>query len=235
MSTLVAAELRLLARSPYAIVLAGVLPTALGLLIVWAEQDTGRAGPGSAAAMVLVSLVAFTAYTGGTTTLVARRRQFVLKRLRTSGVPDAALLAAVLTPMFLLTLAQTAVLTGIMVAGGQPPGRPWPLVLAALTGAVAGCVLAVPTAAITSSPEWAQLTTAPIAVLFFGGGMWAAQTPAGEVPGWMLAVPGVPVAQLARAAWESGAGVPVAAAALVALAAVVAPVAVRTFAWDPRR
>ena len=235
MRALAVAELRLLARSPYAIVMAGVLPAALGLLIVWAEQDSGQAGPGGAGALVLVSLVAFTAYTGGTTTLAARRRQFVLKRLRTSGLPDAAVLAAALIPMFLLTLAQTAVLTGVLIGAGQPPDRPWLLVAAALAGTLAGCVLAVPTATVTSSPEWAQLTTGPIALAFFGGALWAAQTPPAQVTWWMLAVPGVPVTQLARAAWGGGPGVPAAVAALVVLSAVVAPLAVRTFAWDPRR
>ena len=235
MRALVGAELRLLARSPYAIVMAGVVPAALGLLIVWAEQDSGQAGPGGSAGLVLVSLMAFTAYTGGTTTLSARRRQFVLKRLRTSGLPDAAVLAAALVPMVLLTLAQAAVLAGIMIGAGQPPGRPWLLVLAALAGTVAGGVLAVPTATVTSAPEWAQLTTGPIALAFFGGGLWAAQTPAAEVTWWMLAVPGVPVTQIARAAWDGGPGVSAAVTALVLLSAVVAPFAVRTFAWDPRR
>ena len=234
MRALVGAELRLLARSPYAIVMAGVLPAALALLVLWAESDTGKVGWGATAGIMLVSLVAFTAYTGGTTALAARRRQFVLKRLRTSGLPDAAVLAGVLAPLFLVTLAQAVVLVGIMTAAGHRPPQPWPLAVAALAGAGPGCVLAVATATVTSGPEVAQLTTTPIALAFFGGGMWVAMTPAADVSWAMLAVPGVPVAHIARAAWDDG-SIPVAAvAALVVLMIAVGPAAVRTFTWDPR-
>ena len=71
MRALAGAEFRLLARSPFAIVMAGLLPAAIGLLIVWAEQDSGRAGWGGAAGLLLVTLVAFTAYTAPTTASVA--------------------------------------------------------------------------------------------------------------------------------------------------------------------
>lgn len=230
------AELRLLARSWFAIVMAGVLPAAVGLLIVWAEQDTGRAGWGGAAGLLLNSLVALTAYASGTTTLAARRRQFVLKRLRMSGVADPAILAAMLAPVFLLTLAQAAVLLGIMAAAGHRPAHPGLLAVAALGGTVAGCVLAVATAVVTPAPELAQLTTAPIGLAFLGGALWTARTPPGEVGWTMLAVPGVSVTQITRTAWDAdGVNVAGAVAALVVLSVVVMPGAVRLFAWDPRR
>ena len=50
----------------------------------------------------------------------------------------------------------------------------------------------------------------------------------------MLAVPGVSVTQLARAAWDGGPGVLTAFLAIAGLSVVVAPFAVRAFAWDPR-
>ncbi|MEV4640590.1 ABC transporter permease [Actinoplanes sp. NPDC049548] len=235
MRALAGAEFRLLARSPFAIVMAGLLPAAVGMLIVWAEQDTGRAGWGGAAGLLLVTLVTFTAYTGGTTTLAARRQQFVLKRLRMSGARDATILGAVLLPLAALTLVQTAVLMGILVAAGRGPSRPWLLVAAAVTGTAAGCVLAVVTAVVTPAPELAQLTTSPIAIAFLGGGFWAVRTPADDVSWAMLAVPGVSVTQLTRAAWEGGSGVLGAITVVAALSLVVAPLAVRAFAWDPRR
>ncbi|WP_199516737.1 ABC transporter permease [Nucisporomicrobium flavum] len=235
MRALAGAEFRLLARSPFAIVMAGLLPTAVGLLIVWAEQDTGRAGWGGAAGLLLVTLVAFTAYTGGTTTLAARRQQFVLKRLRMSGARDATILGAVILPLGALTLVQAALLVGILSAAGHGPSQPWLLAVAAVAGTAAGSVLAIATAVVTPTPELAQLTTSPIALAFFGGGLWAVRTPPAEVSWWMLAVPGVPVTQLARAAWDGGPGVLAAIVAVISLSAALAPCAVRVFAWDPRR
>ena len=96
----------------------------------------------------------------------------------------------------------------------------------------------VVTSGWTPAPELAQLTTAPLALAFLGGAFWAARTPASEVEWWMLVLPGVAVTQLTRLGWdEAGIGVAgglAAAAALVIVAAVVAPFAVRAVRWDPR-
>jgi ABC-2 type transport system permease protein len=134
-----------------------------------------------------------------------------------------------------LTLVQAAVLLGVLVAAGHRPAQPWLMVAAAVAGTAAGSVLAVATAVVTPSPELAQLTTSPIALGFFGGGLWAVRTPPAEVSWAMLAVPGVPITQLARAAWDGGPGVLAAILAVIALSVLVAPAAVRAFAWDPRR
>ena len=235
MRTIIAAELRLLTRSWFAVVMAGVLPAAVGLMIVWAEQDTARAGWGGAAGLLLNSLVALTAYASGTTALAARRQQFVLKRLRMSGVADPAILAAMLTPVFLLTLAQAAVLMVFVAAAGHRPANPGLLVVATLGATAAGCALALATAVVTPTPEVAQLTTAPIGLAFLGGALWALQTPPGEVDRAMLAVPGVPVTQIVRSAWDGGGPAGASIVALAVLTVVVLPGAVRLFSWDPRR
>ena len=231
------AELSMMRRSPATLILAAVLPTALGLLIVWAENDTGRGGRGAAAGLILVTLLALTAYTAGTTALVARRQQFVLKRLRMSGASDAAIVAGVLTPPALLTLLQTVVLFSIMAAAGGPaPDRPAVLAAAIAAGIVAACVLAVATAAFTGAPELAQLTTSPVTLAFVGGGFWVVRTPPADVTWLMLALPGGSVTQLARIAWPGPAtGATTAIAALLLLTAAGTPLAVRIFRWDPRR
>jgi ABC-2 type transport system permease protein len=233
-----AAELHLLRRSPFALIMAAVLPTALGLLIVWAERDTGRAGWGAAAGLLLVTLMAFTAYVAGTTTLVARRQQFVLKHLRTSAASDSAIVAGVLTPLALLTIVQTVVLLSIVaVADGLHPFRPGLLLLVIGAGTLVACTLAAVTATFTSTPELAQFTTSPVTLAFFGGALWAVRTPPGDVTWAMLALPGASVAQLARAVWrEPGvAGVTGAVTALLLLAGVAMPLAIRFFIWEPRR
>ncbi len=231
-------ELRLLRRSASAVTMAAVLPTGIGLLVVWAEGDTGRAGWGAAAGLILVMLVALTAYAAGTTVLAARRQQFVLKRLRTSGASDAAIIAGVVVPPAVLTVLQTVLLFSIVgVLGGPPPVRALPLLLAVGMGAAAACVLAVLTAAFTSTPESAQLTTGPIGLAFCGGGLWVVSTPPGEVTGAMLALPGGSIAHLTRIGWGEPdmTGQGGAVVALVLIAVVVTPLAVRAFTWDPRR
>ncbi|MGX6606135.1 ABC transporter permease [Micromonosporaceae bacterium Da 78-11] len=235
MRTLAAAEFRLLVRSPFAIVMAGVVPTMLGFLIVWAEQDSRKAGWGGAAGLLLATLVAFTAYTGGTTALAARRQQFVLKRLRVSGVRDTAILASVLAPVAVLTLVQAVVLFGILATAGHRPAQPGFLTVAALAGTAAGGALAVATAVVTSTPELAQITTSPIALAFCGGGLWAVRTPPAEITWSMLAVPGVPITQLTRSAWDGGPDMIPSVVAVLVLTVVATPIAVRLFVWDPRR
>lgn len=233
-----AAELSQLRRSPSSLITAVVLPTAVGLLIVWAEEDTGKGGWGASAGLLLVTLMTFTGYVAGTTTLAARRQQVVLKRLRLAGVRDTSIVAGVLAPLALVTFVQTTVLFGVVVVvDGYPTVSPVPLLAAVGAGTTAVCVLAVMTAAFTPTPETAQLTTGPIALALCGGAFWAVGRPPGDVTWAMLALPGVSVTHLARVGWhEPGAtGVAGAVAALVLLTVVITPVAVRCFGWDPRR
>jgi ABC-2 type transport system permease protein len=230
------AELRMLSRNVPTVAMAVVLPAALGLLIVWAEHDTGRAGRGTAVGMQLTVLLALTTYAAGTTTLVSRRVQAVLKRLRTSGASDTAVLAGVLIPFALLMALQAMVL---LVAGSTgPPGTFWAPLAALCGGALVAALFAVVTSGWTSAPELAQFTTAPLALAFAGGAIWAARTPPADVEWWMLALPGVSVTQLTRLGWNgpvvTAAGGLAAATALLIVATVVAPLTARAMRWDPR-
>ncbi len=231
------AELRMLSRSVPAVAMGVVVPTALGLLLVWAEHDTGRSSRGTATGLQLALLLTLTVHGVGTTTLVSRRTQSVLKRLRTCGASDAAVLTGILVPSALLMLLQTGVV--LVAGGGRLPGRPWAPLAALGCGILVAGVFAVVTAAWTAAPELAQLTTAPLGLTFVGGALWAARTPAPDVEPWMLALPGVPVTQLARLGWDepgtTTAGGLAAAAALLILAAVATLVAARARRWDPRR
>jgi ABC-2 type transport system permease protein len=231
-----AAELRMLTRSASALVMGAVLPAALGLLIVWAEHDTGRAGRGTAVGLQLSVLLALTAYGAGTTTLVSRRTQAVLKRLRTSGASDASVLTGMLVPAALLMMLQTVIV--VMAGGGRLPGQVWAPIAAVTAGLLVAGLFSVATSAWTAAPELSQLTTTPLALTFLGGAFWAATTPPAEVTWWMLALPGVSVTQLGRLGWEQSGTTTsdglAATAALLILAAVVAPLATRAMRWDPR-
>lgn len=230
------AELRMLTRSVPTVAMAVVLPMALGLLIVWAEHDTGRAGRATAVGLQLTLLLTLTTYAAGTTILVSRRGQSVLKRLRCSGASDAAVLTGVLFPSALLMVLQA----GVVLAVGRTslPGNAWAPIAAAVGGALVAGLFAVLTSAWTSAPELTQLTIAPLALAFAGGALWVARTPAAEVAWWMLVLPGGPVTQLARLGWQEPAVTTAdglaAVAALLIVAAVVAPLAAHTMRWDPR-
>jgi ABC-2 type transport system permease protein len=201
---------------------------------VWAESDTGKAGDGATAALVVVTLLALTGYTAGTTALVSRRQQFVLKRLRLSGARDSVIIAGVLAPAVVLTLLQAALLFAIAVLGGAPaPARPLGPALALLAGTALAAVLAAGTAAFTSAPEYAQFTTVPLTLAIGGAGYWVAVRPAGEAGTALLALPGAPVAQLTRSGWEAAPVLP-AVAALALLLVLTAPLALRLFRWQPR-
>ena len=207
------AELTQLRRNLFTIAMAAVLPTALGLLVLWGESDTGKAGTGGATGLLLVMLMTSTAYVAGTTTLAARRRQFVLQRLRSSGAGDLAIVAGILTPTTLLTLLQATLFYGLVLAlGGPPQISLGPVIAACLAGTAVASVLAVGTAALTSAPELAQLTTSPIGLAFFGGSLWFLNYTPEEVRWPLLLLPGAAVTQLARDGWQAG---PLLALALV--------------------
>jgi ABC-2 type transport system permease protein len=232
------AELLLIGRNPLALCTAVLLPLALGLGVVWAAADAHHTAGADTATLQLLTLLACTSYTGATTMLAARRQELVLKRLRTTVLGDAGVLAGLLLPYAVLVAGQAAILVAATVAGGgQPPVRWWPIGLAVLAGTVLSLVLAFVTAAFTSAPELAQFTTAPVFLALFGGGMWLLR--GGQADWATRAVPGVPVAELTLAAWQPGTvSVAHCVPALLAITAITVPAAAlafRVFRWEPRR
>jgi ABC-2 type transport system permease protein len=197
------AEIVSLRRSPLALVNAVLLPVASGVGWVLLARDTGKDLGGDAMAMQVLMLLGFTAYAAATTTLVARRQELVLKRLRTSRLTGAGVVAGLLLPYAGLVAIQTALLVGVTVAaGGRPPDRWWPLFVAVVAGTVLSMALAVATAVVTPAPELAQLTTVPVFLGLVGGGLWLLNAGAASLP--MLFVPGVPLAELVRLGWRPG-------------------------------
>ncbi|GAA0809989.1 hypothetical protein [Spirilliplanes yamanashiensis] len=231
---LVRAELLLLLRSPLAVVNAVLSPLLFGVGWLWLAESTGRGAGGDAAAIQLLLLLGFAPFAGATTALAARRSDLVLKRLRTCALPGAAVVAGLMAPFALLAVVQSAVLFGLTAAAGDaPPARWWPLVVAVAAGVPLAGALAFATAAGTPAPELAQLTTVPGFLALFGGGMWLLDA-AG--PTWpMRLAPGVPVAELARAAWSPAAPVWPALTAVAVLTAAAVGFADLVFRWEPRR
>jgi ABC-2 type transport system permease protein len=239
---LAGAELRLLLRSPLAVVNAVLLPVALGVGWLLLARDTGRDTGGDAAAMQVLMLLGCTPYLAATTALASRRQELVLKRLRTTALSGPGMLAGLLAPYALLALGQAALLIGVTVtAGGGAPARWWPLLLGVGGGTVLASAFAVLTAAVTPAPELAQLTATPLFLGLFGGGIWLLT--AGEASWLIRLAPGAPVADLCRWSWrEPGASTwdvvahtAPSLAALTATAALAVVLAARTFRWELRR
>ncbi|NUT44886.1 MAG: ABC transporter permease [Thermoactinospora sp.] len=228
MITIALAELRLILRNRTILVMATVLPLGfLALMLI-----NGRNDRPEMAVLHVMMMMGFTVFLAGTTTLTSRRQQLYLKRLRSSPTPVPSIIAGLIGPLIVLSLLQIGLFLGL---AGQVPGRPLLLAAAALTAAVTWGAFSFLTAAFTRSPEAAQITTAPVYLVLFGGMFWVLNTPVDAVTLPQLLVPGGAISQLIRLSW----GGPVSTAPLTlvlcaAIAAAAVAVAVRTFRWEPR-
>jgi ABC-2 type transport system permease protein len=245
------AETRLMLRNRTVAVSSVVLPLALGAMFAYtfrSGSDDGAVPPFVFASLVasqLAVVVGMTVYVTATQTVVARRHSLVLKRMRTSGLPDGGLLAATLAPCLVIALVQLLLFVPFDLYIGVPaPVDPLALVLAVVGGLALAVTAALATTTVTASPERAQITTLPMVFVLLGAAVAVALLPAA---GWwqaLAAVPGAAVGLLVRFAflgggWEAGAGgLPAIVPALVALVVwpvVFAVLARRSFRWEPRR
>jgi ABC-2 type transport system permease protein len=170
MTALAWSEALLLRRNPLALLIAIGLPigTILGLksspeLMSVIAADQGTAIVTTIAAVSLNLFV----YYNLVTALVARREEFVLKRLRSGEVTDLQILAGAATPAVAIAWGQ-AVLAGIISAvlfGLPVPVNLLLVLLALVLGALVFVLLAAATTPLTRSVELAQLTTAPLLLI----------------------------------------------------------------------
>jgi len=247
------AEGVLLRRNRTALLTAVVLPAPV---VYGFKMLPGAAGPGGAGAAFLIGLTAFAllfaVYYNLVTTLVARREQLVLKRLRTGETTDGEILAGTAAPAVAVAWTQIAV-AGVAALAVSGLGRPANAVLALVAlagGSVVFVLLAVVSAAVTRSVEVAQITTLPVLIIPFAfSGLVFRLAMLPEPLRWVAdALPLTPVAELMRLALtgtsEDGhhlgltasftaAAVPVLVLAAWTLAGGWA--ARRWFRWEPRR
>ncbi|MCS7476410.1 ABC transporter permease [Umezawaea endophytica] len=223
-------ELTLLLRNKTAASLALAMPLLIGALLM----VNGPSGWTFIIVLQLVMMLGFTVYMTVTTSLVSRRQDLYLKRLRTGEASDQVVVAGLLVPTVVLGLVQAVVLMGMSKIAGAPlPERPLLLALAVVGGTAMCCAVGVATSGITSTPELAQITTAPFFFALFGGAIWALVTD--TVDYRVLLVPGGQVAELIKAAWGGPTdNVGMALAALVAWVAIGSGLAIRYFRWEPR-
>jgi ABC-2 type transport system permease protein len=236
---LATAETRLVLRNRTLLVSSLILPIGLGAF--WLLTFQGQISAMVVALQIAVA-VGMGLYVAATQTLVARRQQKVLKRLRTTGLSDAGLLVAVVAPSAVVAFGQIVIFAVMDAVAGIPFALdPVAFVLAAVGGLALATAAAIATAVVTPSAERAQITTLPLTFLLLGGAVVATFLP---LEGWwlaVLAVPGAGVGALARFAAEGGMWANGVLAGLLPLAATVgwsvwlATFAGKRFRWDPRR
>ncbi|MDP9223799.1 MAG: ABC transporter permease [Actinomycetota bacterium] len=182
-----------------------------------------------------------TAFAGLGISLVIRREGGMLKRIRSTPLPAATYLAAVLASTLLVFALQAVLLFGLgrVLYGTHVPGRIGSLALVLLFGAAAFAGLGLAAAAIVRSAEGssAVLNTILLPMAFLSGSFG----PRGRYPQVLRAIGDVlPLRYLLelvdgvylddRAPWHNG----TAAGVLAAWGVAGLVVAARRFGWEPR-
>ncbi|WP_205327834.1 ABC transporter permease [Glycomyces sp. YM15] len=237
--TLAVAETRLILRNRTVLVTAAILPIAMAFLVGRSNLGGMSEAGGALAAVQLSMLLVFGVLMTSTMTLAARRQQRYLKRLRSSPVSTASIVAGLTGPLVLVVAVQALiVLASTAWESGAAPVHPELLVLAFATGAATSVALGFLTASFTKSPEAAQITVLPGTLVFMAGTALGLFPFEGVRSVLVAAVPGAGMAELTRLAWD---GSPEGHAAAVeplllstAVAVVAIVIAARLFRWQPR-
>lgn len=244
-SAVATAETKVLWRNRTAAFTGIALPILLGAFFTFVMHPHDATTWAILAGLQLAMTLAYGVYTTATSAVVARRHTLVLKRLRTSDTPDAALLAGTVAPPVGIALGQLVVLGLVDVTVGAPvPADPALLVLAAVLGLAMYLAAALATTPMSTSPERAQLTTLPLAFLAMASGAVLPVLGSGTLAQALTALPGAGIGRLTALAfdggpWEAGpGGLPAALPALLSLlvwTAVLGALARRYFRWEPHR
>lgn len=233
-------ELRLLLRRRITAFSVVVVPLALAALTLFGQRPDDTAAWGKLLATNYLLLTMLSAYLVSLTVFTARRQSRVLKRLRTTELPDAAIFAGVLAPVVVVGLAQTVAYLVFCVATGAPaPSSPVPVVVGVVLGVAVATAAGVATACLTRTVEATQLTGTPLLVAALAG-MFLTSSASPAVAAIGLAMPLAGPADLVARGWAAGVSVgevpvvPLDLASVVLWLAVAGVVFQRTFRWEPR-
>ena len=250
------AEGVLLRRNRLALLTALALPVALVYTLKAAPSVADAGGSRGAGAVLLTGLMAFAllfaVYYNLVAALVARREQFVLKRLRTGESTDAEILAGTAAPAIAIAWAQIAVaaVAAVAVFGVAPPVNAALVLVALVCGTAVFVLLAAVSTAVTRTVEMAQVTTLPVLMIScaFSGLLFPLAVLREPLWSAAQALPLTPVVDLMRLGLTGtaadghhlgpGAAFGAASVPVLVLAAWIAAggwAAQRWFRWEPRR
>ncbi|GAA1642902.1 ABC transporter permease [Actinoplanes couchii] len=239
MLTIARSELVQIFRNRLVLVTSFVMPIAVSAFFVYRHEIFAQLGSlGYIAAVVLFTVGAFGLYTSTVTTLASRRQNLFLKRLRSTAVSDAGILAGLVAPATVLSLVQVS---GILIVFGLVAGRPdnvGLLILAVLATMAMMIGLALATAGVTNSPEHAQVTTLPVSLGVIAVASWVGITGTENLELVKRLLPGGAATELMLNAWNGGVALSdslILLAPTLAWVVVAVTFAVRMFRWEPRR
>jgi ABC-2 type transport system permease protein len=230
-------------RSRESAIFVFVFPLLLYVLLgsVYGERIDGR----PAADVLLAGLLAYgcanTAFAGLAITLVLRRESGLLKRIRSTPLPAATYVVALLSSVLVTFAVQTAALLvlGNVLFDASWPNRPGSLAVAILLGAAAFAGIGLGAAALIRSSEGASAVVNVILLpMAFLSGSFG---PTRDFPDWLQAIADVlPLKHYlelvggilleGEAVWHD----PGSIAVVVAWGLAGLVVAWRRFGWEPR-
>ena len=225
-------ELRLIVRSRAVLASATAFPLLFAAFLL-AQADAARTAAVGMISMILAFFALFAIYITATTTLVTRRQDLFLKRLRSGEAGDVAILSGLLVAPLVLFVAQVAVVGIALVFLDVPAPAHAAWLVPAVVGLVASTLtVATATAAVTPNASAAQISTMPYLTVVLGS----------LVAGPMLEhalldlTPGGALVTLVRSAYDlETAGTPwLAIGGLVLWTWLGLEVTRRRFRWEPR-
>jgi ABC-2 type transport system permease protein len=163
------AEALLLRRNPMALAVGLVMPLGLTAALQVGQPAAARARVDAVDSVILLAAFALLSvlYYNLVTALVARRQDFVLKRLRAGELSDEEVLAGSALPAAAVAWGQIviAVVAGFAFFELEAPVNPVLVFAALILGTVVFALLASVVTVVTRSVEMAQLTAMPVLVL----------------------------------------------------------------------
>ncbi|WP_423919510.1 ABC transporter permease [Frigoribacterium sp. 2-23] len=232
-ASIATAELRMMLRNRTVALSALLVPLAFGAFLLFTN---GASAGGVLAGIQIIGMVGMGVYVSATTTLAARRQTLFLKRLRGGAVSDPSILTGLLAPVVVVSLAQLAIVLGVLAAQ-EPPVHAWLLIVAVLLAEAMFVGLALATAGFSTSPEHAQYTTLPLFFLTLGTAIWFQLTGVDDLIAVKRLLPGGGLMELIVLAWNGGdlGLLPWLLLPSVGWAVLGVLAAVRFFRWEPRR
>ncbi|WP_410810760.1 ABC transporter permease [Micromonospora sp. 067-2] len=239
MFSIALSELIQIFRNRLVLVTSLIIPVVVCAFFIRQHETFAAIGSlGYIAAIVMFTVAAFGLYTTAVTTLASRRQNLFLKRLRSTAVGDAGILAGLLLPVTVIALVQVAViLTALAVVAGEPANVVL-LVVAVLATLAMMIGLGLATAGLTNSPEHAQVTTLPVTLGVIAVTSWVGISGTEDLTLLKRLLPGGAATELTVNAWNGGVAVTdslLLLAPTLSWVAIAITLATRLFRWEPRR